>query len=136
MTHKIAVIKTREFENYSDYDNYSMQKIVESITEWEEVSDEDFKALQFALPRIGCTIIERPMNEPAFIAKTLADYKAFAKAEEAKAAEEKRKREEAALERKFKKELKDKASKEKMLAKLAKELGVEVAGLPEEVTAK
>lgn len=126
MTHKIAIIKTREFENYSDYDNYSMQKIVESITDWEEVSDEDFKTLQFALPRIGCTMLERPVDEKVFIAKTISDYKVYAKAEEARAAEEKKKKEAVALEKKFKKELKDKASKEAMLKKLADELGVEV----------
>lgn len=119
--HKIAIIKTREFNDYSDYDSYSVKKIVESITDWEEVSDEDFKTLQFALPRIGCLMIERPVDEKQFIAKTIADYTAYAKAEEARMAEEKRIREEAALQRKLKKELKDTKTKKALYEKLKEE---------------
>ena len=56
-----------------------------------------------------------------FIAKTIADYTAIAKADEQRKAEEKKKREEAALARKYKKELKDKESKRKMLEQLQAE---------------
>jgi hypothetical protein len=130
MTHKIAIITTRDFtRGYGDeYDNYG--KIVESITDWEEVSDEDFKTLIYASSRLGFSVLERPTDIKKFIAKSIADYTAIAKAEEIRAAEEKKKREDAALERKFKKELKDKASKEKMLKKLMEELGVDLSGLP------
>lgn len=125
-THKIAIITTRDI-NIPDYDGYdSTVTIAQSITDWEEVTDDEFKMLQQASWRVGFKIIERPIDTPKYIAKTIADYKAIAAAEEAKVAEEKAKREAAALERKFKKELKDKASKEKMLAKLSEELGVEI----------
>jgi hypothetical protein len=125
MTHKIAIITTREFtRGYGDeYDDYS--KIIDSITDWEEVSDEDYKTLQYAAPRLNFAIIEQPLDTKKFIAKSIADYTAIAKAEALREAEEKKKREEAALARKFKKELKDKASKEKMLKKLIEELGPE-----------
>lgn len=122
MTHKIAIITTLNVE-YDDYgDSYT--KVIDSITDWEDVSDEEFKVLQFAAPRLGFRLIERPTDMKKFVAKTIADYKTIAKAEAERAEEEKKKREEAALARKFKKELKDKESKLKMLKKLQEELGV------------
>jgi len=124
MTHKIAIIYGRDISNYDSYhDDYSTMKIIESITDWEEVTDEEFKTLQFASSRLGFSILERPVDTKKFIAKKIADYLAIAKAEEAKAEEERQKREEAALARKFKKELKDRASKVKMLERLKAELG-------------
>ena len=124
MSHKIAIITSSDFYS-GEYDETRIT-IVESITDWAEVTDDEFKSLQFASQRIGFTVLEQPVDVKKFVAKTVADYKAIAKAEAEREAEEKRKREEAALARKFKKELKDKASKEKMLAKLSEELGVEI----------
>ena len=124
MARKIAIITSRD--TYCGYDDEDYQRIIESITDWDEVTDEEFKTLQFAAPRLGFSILERPIDAPKFIAKTIADYKAICKAEAEREAAEREKREKAALERKFKKELKDKVSKEKMLAKLAADLGVEV----------
>lgn len=124
MTHKIAIIKYIEHcPGYGD-DGYEM--ITHIITDWAEVTDDEYKTLRAASSTLGFAIIEQPTDLPKFVAKTVADYKAWALAEEARLAEEKKKREEAALQRKFKKELKDKASKEAMLKKLADELGVEV----------
>lgn len=130
MSHYIAIIYGRELSQYDSYhDDYSTMKIVESITDWEEVTDEEFKILRFQSSRMNYSIIVRPTDTKKFIAKTIADYLAVAKVEEEKAVKEKKEREDAALARKFKKELKDRASKEKMLAKLVQELG------PEAVTA-
>ena len=123
MSHKIAIITSRD--SYSGDYGEDYQKIIDSITDWDEVTDEEFKTLQFASSRLNFSIIERPIEPKKFIAKTIADYKAICKAEEVRAAEEKRKRDEAALARKFKKELKDKESKLKMLKKLQEELGSE-----------
>jgi hypothetical protein len=125
MTHKIAIITTRDYtRGYGDdYDDYG--KIIESITDWEEVSDEDYKTLQYAAPRLNFDIIEQPTDTKKFIAKSIADYTAIARAEAIRDAEEKQKRADAALARKFKKELKDKDSKIKMLKKLQEELGPE-----------
>lgn len=125
MTRKIAIITTRDYtRGYGDdYDDYG--KIIESITDWEEVSDEDYKTLQYAAPRLNFAIIEQPTDTKKFIAKSIADYTAIAKAEAIRDAEEKQKRADAALARKFKKELKDKESKLKMLKKLQEELGPE-----------
>jgi hypothetical protein len=125
MTHKIAIITTRDYtRGYGDdYDDYG--KIIESITDWEEVSDEDYKTLQYAAPRLNFAILEQPTDTKKFIAKSIADYTAIAKAEAIREAEERQKRADAALARKFKKELKDKDSKIKMLKKLQAELGPE-----------
>jgi len=125
MTHKIAIITTRDYtRGYGDdYDDYG--KIIESITDWEEVSDEDFKTLQYAASRLNFSVVEQPTDTKKFIAKSIADYTAIAKAEAIREAEEKQKRADAALARKFKKELKDKDSKLKMLKKLQAELGPE-----------
>jgi len=120
MTHKIAIITTKDFYyNYGD----DRETIIRSITEWEEVSTEDFELLDKASYKLGFYLIEQPLNTKEFVAKTIADYKALVKKEATKEAEEKLKREEKARERKFKKELKDKESKIALLKKLQEELG-------------
>lgn len=120
MTHKIAIITTQDvYYNYGD----DHETLVKSITDWEEVSDEDFRMLQQASYKFNFFILEQPTDTKAFIAKTISDYKELVKQEAAKAAEEKRKREERAQQRKFQKELKDKESKKALLEKLKAELG-------------
>ena len=127
MSHKIAILSIRNVEYNYNYDDYGNILITNSITDWEEVSDEDFKLLKSAETRSGTfRVIEQIIDQETFIAKTIEDYRRFAQSEADKAAAQQRKREEEALNRKYKKELKDKVSKEKMLVKLAAELGVEV----------
>jgi len=130
MSHKIAIISIRKvpYAYYDSYgDNYGDVLVANSITEWEEVTDEEYELLLRAEQHHGTfKVIEQVVNQKEFIAKTVSDYKKLLAAEEARLADEKRKKEEAALQRKFKKELKDKESKQKMLEKLASELGVEV----------
>jgi len=122
MTHKIAIITTRDiYSNYGD----DHDTIIDSITDWTEVSETEFKTLMYAAPRLKFSVIEQPTDTGAFIAKTIADYLAISKAEEKREAEAQKKREEAALARKYKKELKDKESKLRMLKKLQEELGSE-----------
>lgn len=125
MTHKIAIIKDRSVNVYDDYYGETTKLIAESITEWEEVSDEDFKTLQYAAGRYNYHIVEQPTDTNAFIARTISDYKKLAESEAKKMAEEKAKREKSALERKWKKELKTKEDKMKLLKKLQEELALE-----------
>ena len=124
MSHKIAIITSREY--YSGDYSEDYHKIIDSITDWEEVTDDEFKSLQYASARLGFSILEQPADAKKFIAKTIADYKAIALADEERAAKEKKERADAALARKFKKELKDRESKLKMFNKLKEELGQEV----------
>jgi len=121
MTRKIAIIKMREvpYSEYGDPEGYQM--IVQSITDWQEVSDEDYRTLQLASGSLGFKILEQPTDVPAYIAKTIKEYTALARAEEARLAEEKRKREDAALQRRLKKELKDEKTKKALYEKLKEE---------------
>jgi hypothetical protein len=121
MTHKIAIITSRNvYERYGD--DYST--IINSITDWTEISDEDFNLLQKAsTQQYEYAVLEQPVDTPAFVAKTIADYLVIARAEEARRAAEKKKRDAKALENKHKKELKDRESKLALLQKLQAELG-------------
>ena len=95
--------------------------IPHGITDWSEVSDEDFDLLKKAewksqhynskiSPFI---IIERPINEPKFIAKSIEDYKKEILAEKKKE-----------LERKQAAEQKKQANKAKQVEKLKAKLAV------------
>ncbi len=121
--HKIAIITTG-YENYDQYgDSYGI--IVNSITDWAEVSDEEFKCLKAMETQLGYHVIERPLNMDDFVKKTVADYLVYVQAEEKRRAEEKARREQAALNRKLKKDLKDKENKKELLKKLIDEVGLE-----------
>lgn len=121
MTHKIAIITTG-YEHYDD----DCSRIVESITDWTEVSGEDLKCLKAMESKLQYHVIEQPVDADAFVKKTVAEYMVYVKAEAKRQALAKEKRDKAALERKMNKGMKDKASKEQMLAKLSEELGVEI----------
>jgi len=124
MTRKIAIIKTRDY--YPGYGDDGFEVIIQSITDWTEVTDDEYKTLNAASATLGFKILEQPIDTPKFVAKTVADYKAWALAEEARKVTEAKERAAKALERKFKKELKDKTTKIAMLKKLQEELGNEV----------
>jgi len=122
MAHKIAIIITKNcYYNYGD----DYETILQSITNWEEVTDEEFDDLVQASYRMGFQIMEQPAEPKKFIAKTISDYKTLVKEEKRKEAEEKKKRADAALVRKHKKELKDRESKLALIKKLQAELGPE-----------
>jgi len=121
MTHKIAIIITKY--SYADQYGDDDYRIIDSITNWEEVSDQEFKSLKAMENKLGYHVIEQPADTSAFVKKTVSDYKAYVQAEEKRLAEEKEKRDKAALERKLKKEMKDTKSKSELLARLVKELG-------------
>ena len=120
MTRKIAIIKTDT--HYHDEYGDSYSKIVDSITDWQEVTDEQFKMLVAAQNRFNFKIIEQPADTPAFIAKTISAYLKMVEELKVKEAEEKKKREEACLARKLKKDLRDKKSKLELFNKLKAEL--------------
>jgi hypothetical protein len=122
MAHKVAILLVTDIYDYDD----DYRHIVNSITEWEEISHEDFLVLQAASYRKGFKIIEQPVDVKDFIAKTVSEEIARAKAEAAKLEEEKAKRAEAAKLKKYKKDLKDKESKIALLKKLQAELGSEI----------
>ena len=126
MTHKIAIISLRNVSYSHDYDNYGDILIANSITDWEEVTDQEYDLLHRAAGRLGTFhVVEQIQDQKTFIAKTIEDYRRLVQSEADKMAADKKKREEAALARKLKRDLKDKESKLELFKKLQKELGPE-----------
>lgn len=121
--HKIAIALYTTFGSYDDYDDYNQHKMMESITEWEEVNDETFKLLTSAASRLSFTVIEQPTDIKKFIVKTIADWKKIAIEDEEKREQIKKEREAKALEKKLKKEAKTLTDKKKLFELLKQELG-------------
>lgn len=92
--HKIAIVKVSN--EYSDYDKETVRT---SITDWTEVSDEDYKILMGAAQSShGANyfmVLEQPVNVGGFVANTVEAHLKIAKANEArrKAEVDKRKKE-------------------------------------------
>jgi len=125
MKHVAIIVGGYHDFDYNDYNSVT-KLIASSITEWTEVSDEQFELLKRAQSydyHNRFTLIERPVDEPAYVRKTVDDYVKWAKAEEDKKAKEKQKAAEAALAKKLKREAKTLADKRKLLDKLKEELG-------------
>ncbi len=123
MSHYIAIITSKDY--YPGYGDDGCETLITSITDWYEVTDDEYKALYAVQSRLGYRILERPADIRAFVARTVTDYLAFAKAEEKRLVAEKAAREQAALDRKMKKELKDQKSKKALYEKLKAELGAD-----------
>lgn len=123
--HKIAIIKVADIWNQDEYDGYST-KVAESITDWEDVSHEDFLLLKAAEYKFEYKVIERITDLPTFIPKTIADYKAILLKEQQEREAAEKKRKDAALAKKIKKEAKDKEGKLALFKKLKEELGDEL----------
>jgi hypothetical protein len=123
MSHKIAIITSKEL-GYNRYgDDYSNDMVISSITDWAEVTDEEYRDLCQATAYLNFHILEQPTDIKEFIPNTINEWKKKVKAEVARREAERKLREEKALERKHKKDLKDKESKKKLLEKLRAELG-------------
>jgi hypothetical protein len=117
---KIAVLFSNE--HYDRYDNY--REIIEAITEWTVVSEEEFKLLTQYSYEKGFHILEVPLNQTEFIRNTVTTLLEEAKAK--KEAEEKRKAKQKAEREanRAKQAERDRANKLKQLEKLQKELGL------------
>lgn len=75
---RIAIIKTRD--SYSNYDDYD--KVIEKITDFEDVTDEVFDKLHKAQYDFGFTVVEIPTSVKEFVQNTLADYVALVNRQE------------------------------------------------------
>ena len=120
---KIAIIISKEFiipYNYGD-DDYQIE-LIKSITDWSVVTDEEYLMLYGYSRKSNPPyyIIERPMDEAAFITKSIAAYKK--EAEAARKEEEKRRAlaEKKKKEKEMKKRAKTKAEELALLANLEK----------------
>ena len=73
---KIAIIQYNYQDFYND-DFYSSKAVVESITDWTEVTDEEYKILKNGMRHVNgkyYAVIERPENEPQFVKETVKSY--------------------------------------------------------------
>lgn len=116
-----------QFHEYDSGDYQSISRLIaETIADWTEVSDQEYEILKRAQAydyHNHFTLIERPVDEAAYVRKTVADYVKWAKDLEDKQAKEKKKAADVALAKKVKREAKTLEDKKKMLAKLKEELG-------------
>jgi hypothetical protein len=123
MKHKIAIITSHT--DYNAYDDYAdSDTVVNSITEWTEVSHEDFEMLkQSSYLNRNFFVVEQPIDPGEFVAKTVADYIEYTKAENIRVAKEAQSRKDSAEAKRLKKLETDKERKVKLLKKLQDELG-------------
>lgn len=121
MSRKIAIILAREVP--ARYDDYGYDKIIDSISNWEVVTDEEYRLLALAENRLGFTLIEQPTNVREFVDNTVSTWKKLAKADALKREQEKKAAEEKALQKKLKAEQKKTETKKQLLERLKRELG-------------
>lgn len=105
------------YSSYGDYGDDS-RWVTERVTDFEEVDDETYNLLQRASSKYNYTIVEQVMNQQDFIAKTVADYKAFIKAEELKTKKFQEEVERKKQERLLKKRAKTEEQEKQLLANL------------------
>jgi len=125
----IAIIQTSETSGC--YECGGSEVIANSITDWQEVSEDDFKLLLDAsyksqsyrskLPRFQ--VIERPTDAPTFIARTIDEYKRLVEIETKKEEELKKKR----AEQYAKKKAEDAAKKVERLKRQLEKLQAETS---------
>jgi hypothetical protein len=114
---KIAIIKYHDV--CPDYYDTNLV-IANSITEWSEVTDEQYNLLREA-QRLGSetfVIIERPTNEREVIDNSIAGYLKWAEQEQQRRQAERQQREQAAIARRIKKEAKTQAEQLKLYQQL------------------
>lgn len=104
MTRLIAIVKPRHIKCYDDCSVF-----VESITDWSEVTDEEYKLLYSWSNKYDYTVITRLDKQPDFLPKTIAAALEEAKKEQ----EELEKQKQEAQKLKLERELKRKARNEK-----------------------
>ena len=136
--HKIAIIKAPYEGSALTRDYIKSGLLVQSITDWAEVSAEDLKILRVIEQRNQYTssrffILEQPASNSAFVQNTVSAYLIQAEAERKKilAAEAKRKKE--AEEKAAKLKAKKEAEEKKKLADLLKKHGMPSDPTPDEL---
>lgn len=122
-TRKIAIIVSKE--RYTSYDDY--ERVIERVTEFEEVDQETYNLLWRARMQYGFEILEQPIDQKKYILDTVDSYKKMVIVEEVKKAEERAEAERKKIARKLKLDMKKKEERQKVFAELAKEFVPELA---------
>lgn len=111
---KIAIITVKE--QYSDYNYYD--EVIESITEWSEVSEEDYNLLVKFSYGHDWRVIERLDSNPDFIPKTIEAAIKEVRLEAERVEKQRLEAEKKKQERLLKKKAKDEAAEKKLLEQL------------------
>jgi hypothetical protein len=130
---KIAIIRVYGHMTYDSYNDYSSaSSVVQHVTDWQEITDEEFWELQAALKHASTGDYQYVMIEQMdsiFSAKTVKDYQAHIRSIE----ERRRKEQEAyalkaaeAKERRELKKLEKMAKDREKFKKMAAEMGLKV----------
>ena len=110
---EIAIITVKELSHYDDY-----TKVVDSITEWTEVSDEDYLLLCKASCRYNWNVLERLDKKHGFILSTVKSALEEVRKEEERQRVAKKEAEEKKQERLLKKKAKAEAAEKVLLEQL------------------
>lgn len=110
---EIAIITTKSAEYYDDD-----SKTVDSITDWSEVSDEDYELLVRFSNKYDWTVIERLDKKPGFLLNSVKAALDEVKLEEERQRIAKVESDRKKQERLLKKKAKDEAAEKKLLEQL------------------
>lgn len=111
---KIAIVTVKE--QWNSYDDYC--KVIESITEWSEVSEEDYELLVKFSYNHDWKVIERLDSDPTFIPRTVEAAIREAHLEAEKVEKQHQAADKKKQERLLKKRAKDEAAEKKLLEQL------------------
>ncbi len=127
---KVAVIRVHGYyRGGNDYDSYDRESLIQSVTEFQEITDEEFVMLQCELPLLnkGDTsymLIEQTPD--TFIGKTVEAYVKRLEKEKKQRDREEMDRLARKAAAAAKKREKSEANKRKQMEKLAEELGAKI----------
>ena len=110
---EIAICTVRELYNYDDY-----TKIIDSITDWTEVTDEEYNLLVKFSNNYNWSVIERLDKKPNFVLNTVKAALEEVRREEERRRVEKEKADKRKQERLLKKKAKDEAAEKELLEQL------------------
>ena len=121
----IVFFRNIESESYGTYgdDYYHVSTLIASrITDWQEISEEEFLLLQKAnRHKPEFMIIEKPDNQAQFIENTVSEVLQRIKKEQEQEEERKKEAEQKKLAAKLKKQAKDEAARKALYEKLKSE---------------
>lgn len=119
---KVAIVFYREVEAYHEYDHYGTDILVASqITEWTEVTDQEYSLLQKASLKKGFKVVSFPENQKEYIKKTVDDVLRELEEEKKKKEEEDAEKARKAAERTAKRLAKTEAERRALFEQLQKE---------------
>lgn len=121
---KIAILVGREVTTYTYDDEWTTHNIAASITEWTDVTQEEYSLLQKAQYEKNFTIIEQMPEQEKFIKKTVAGILERIRQEEELRQKEADKRKAAAEQRKLKKLAKNEEQEKALLKSLQEKYSV------------